>query len=357
MTDSATPKRILELARWAPSGDNTQPWRFEIAAHNHIVVHGFDTRAHCVYDLDGHASQVSIGALLETIALAATRFGLHADVRRREESFEERPVFDVLLRRRDELSEDKLVAYIRKRCVQRRALSTQALSEPQVDALSRSVAPRFELVWFKRWSERAKMALLYFANAKLRLTLPEAYAVHRDVIDWGACTSEDKIPDRALGASAFSLMMMRWAMRSWSRIDALNRYAAGTLAPRIELDLIPGLACGAHCVLIARNAPREIDDYIAVGRALQRFWLTATGLGLQFQPQYTPLVFSRYAREGVAFSHREEAIQKARVIGRRLEKLLGGDVAPRAVFMGRIGAGKSAAARSVRLPLERLMLV
>ena len=22
--------RIIELARWAPSGDNTQPWRFEI---------------------------------------------------------------------------------------------------------------------------------------------------------------------------------------------------------------------------------------------------------------------------------------------------------------------------------------
>jgi nitroreductase len=23
-------EQILDLARWAPSGDNTQPWRFEI---------------------------------------------------------------------------------------------------------------------------------------------------------------------------------------------------------------------------------------------------------------------------------------------------------------------------------------
>ena len=55
---------ILELARWAPSGDNTQPWRFEVIDDHHLVVHAFDTRDHCVYDLDGHPSQIAHGALL-----------------------------------------------------------------------------------------------------------------------------------------------------------------------------------------------------------------------------------------------------------------------------------------------------
>ena len=35
---------------------------------------------------------------------------------------------------------------------------------------------------------------------------------------------------------------------------------------------------------------------------MQRFWLTATSLGLQFQPEYTPLVFARYARERRPFA-------------------------------------------------------
>ena len=52
---------ILDQARWAPSGDNTQPWRFEVRGARHVVVHGFDTRSHCVYDLDGHPSQLSLG--------------------------------------------------------------------------------------------------------------------------------------------------------------------------------------------------------------------------------------------------------------------------------------------------------
>ena len=72
-------EQILDTARWAPSGDNTQPWRFEIVSNNRIVVHAFDTRSHCVYDLDGHPSQLSVGALLETIRIAASGFGLEPE--------------------------------------------------------------------------------------------------------------------------------------------------------------------------------------------------------------------------------------------------------------------------------------
>jgi nitroreductase len=40
---------ILDEARWAPSGDNTQPWRFELRGTMAAAVHEFDTRAHCVF--------------------------------------------------------------------------------------------------------------------------------------------------------------------------------------------------------------------------------------------------------------------------------------------------------------------
>ena len=63
---------ILEIARWAPSGDNTQPWRFEILDDRRFVVHGFDTRDWCLYDIDGRPSQIALGALLENIAIAGS---------------------------------------------------------------------------------------------------------------------------------------------------------------------------------------------------------------------------------------------------------------------------------------------
>ena len=201
---------------------------------------------------------------------------------------------------------------------------------------------------------RAVAAFLNFTAAKIRLTTPEAYRVHRDVIEWSARSSADRVPDAALGASAPTLTLMRWAMASWRRIAILNRFFAGTLAPRLELDLVPGIACAAHCVLIAERAPKTVDDYVAAGRALQRFWLTATSLSLQFQPEYTPLIFARYAREGRYFTAVAPAVRRAQATGMALKRLLGTDFAERAVFMGRIGAGRPAQARSLRLPLEHL---
>ena len=89
----STLEQILELARWAPSGDNTQRWRFEILDTRRLIVHGRDTRDHCVYDLDGHPSQISLGALLETMAIAASTFGLAMQAARRPEAPEARPTF------------------------------------------------------------------------------------------------------------------------------------------------------------------------------------------------------------------------------------------------------------------------
>jgi nitroreductase len=345
---------VLELARWAPSGDNAQPWRFSLRSDTDFVVHGRDTREHCVYDLDGRPSQIAIGCLLETISLAASRFGYTANIERRIDSAEERPEFDIQLRPQPGLAENPLVPFITQRAVQRRALSTRPISNAEKQALVRAVAPGFQLVWFEG-SARTRMAWLNFLNGKLRLTLPEAYPVHRDTIDWNAQFSEDRIPAKAIGASAPSLALMRWAMTSWQRVNALNRFFAGTLVPRIELDLVPGLACGAHCVLVAAHPPTTVDDYLAAGSALQRYWLTAASLGLQFQPAYTPLVFARYVRDGVQFTADHKCERRARNIYSMLEKLLGPDTLGRAVFMGRIGSGRTAVSRSVRLPVARLL--
>lgn len=347
-------EKILDLARWAPSGDNTQPWRFEIANDHHIVVHGFDTRDHCVYDLDGYASQLAIGALLETMAIAARAHGLRAAISRREEAPEQRPVFDVRLEADPGVAPDPLADFIRSRSVQRRRFSTRPLSAEQKQALAAAAATAHcAVVWLESWTERWRAARLMFDNAKLRLTLPEAYAVHREIIEWNARFSVDRVPDQAVGLDPVTLKLTRWVMASWNRVRFFNRYLLGTLAPRLQLDLFPGLACAAHFALIYPKKPQTLDDFVAGGRALQRFWLTATRLGLQLQPEMTPLIFSRYAREGRRFSASPHATAAARRIQHDFERVFGSGVEA-AVFVGRIGQAPAAQARSLRQSLARL---
>jgi len=348
-----TIEQILDLARWAPSGDNTQVWRFEILAPDHVAVHCHDTRDHVVYDLDGHPSQVAHGTLLETLAIAASAHGLRADAARRPGQPDTHPVYDVRLAPDASVQPSPLLAAITVRSVQRRPLSTRALTEQEKQALQAAVGPDHSVQWIEGFGGRWAAARLMFRNAKLRLTMPEAYEVHRSIIDWGKTHSEDKVPDQALGVDNGTLKMMKWAMASWERVNTMNTLM-GTWAPRLQMDLVPGLACAAHFVIQARRAPQTIDDYVAAGRATQRFWLTLTTLGLHMQPEMTPLIFGRYVREGIRFTRLEPLQQAARKLYGQLSGLLGPDPAT-AVFMGRLGAGKAPRARSVRKPLARLM--
>lgn len=346
--------RILELARWAPSGDNTQPWRFELRSEREILVHGYDTRADCVYDLDGWASQLSHGALLETLALAGTRFGQRALLVETMERTPQHILYRVLLEPDPKLVEDPLVASIRERTVQRLPMRNTPLAPEQKQALEAAARP-FAIMWFESLTARRKVAALNSANARIRMSIPEAYAVHRSVIAFGALTSEDRLPAASLGANPLLLATMQWAMASWERTDLVNQLT-GTWMPRLMLDVLPGLLCSAHFALIARDERQGIAARIEAGRAVQRCWLTATVLGLQQQPSYTPLVFSRYAREERRFTRVEPAQDDATRIAGRLDKLLGESQARRIVWLGRLGPATRVNGRSLRLPLERLIV-
>jgi len=351
----ASPMReILQLARWAPSGDNTQPWWFEPLGDDHLRVHGFDTREHCVYDLDGRASRVSVGALLETIRIAAPSFGVRAVVERDEQAPETAPVFDLRFVPDPAAAASPLVACIEPRSVQRRPLSTRPLSATEKSALENAVGADHEIVWLESFAQRWQVATLMFRSAHVRLSIEEAYRVHASVIEWRTTHSIDRMPDAAFGLDPLSLVAMRWAMRSWPRTRFVSRYLGGTIAPRLQLDLAPGLRCAAHVAFVARSDECAQDDF-AAGAAVQRFWLTAERLGLRHQPEITPLVFARYADERRRFTRDGRALREADAVRDRLDRLLGADRRARTVWIGRIGAGAAARARSLRLPLEALL--
>ena len=346
--------QILDLARWAPSGDNSQPWHFEILDAQRFVIHGHDTRDNCMYDLDGRPSQISLGALIQTAEIAASEHGFVLHITRRNGLPDTRPTFDVVLQRQDGLACSPLLAAVAARRVQRRPLSTRALVSAERQALEHAVGSDYKIVWFEGWPARWQWAALLWANAGLRLRLPEAFEVHRRVIHWDARFSPDRIPDQALGVDKLTLALMRQAMTSWQRINFLNTWLGGTIAPRLMMDWLPALACAAHVAILARQPLATVDDHVAGGRAVQRFWLTATQLGLQHQPAITPLVFARYLREERVFTAQSALVETSRKMVDRLDGLLSGKTAS-AVWLGRIGHGAPALARSERRPLTDLL--
>ncbi len=352
MSGSSPLIEILELARWAPSGDNEQGWQFETINEHHVRVYCKDTRDHCVYDLDGHSSQISFGALLENLRIAASAHGWRTAAERRADSAEDAPVFEVRFEPDSAIVADPLIDAIEVRSVQRRPMRTRPLTAVEKQTLERALGPDYQVMWLEGWSTRFQAARLMYNNARLRLTMPEAYEVHRRIIEWDAQYSQDRVPDQALGVDAMTIRLMRWGMKSWRRLEIVNALL-GTWAPRLQMDLIPGLACAAHFAIKAKRAPRDIDDYVAAGRAVQRFWLALTVLGLYMQPEMTPLIFSRYVSSGIRFSRLDKLQVDAAGLQQQLRRLIGAD--DEAVFIGRVGAGPAPHARSLRKPLQQQM--
>lgn len=355
MSPSANLTDILDIARWAPSADNTQPWRFEIQSDDSVLVHGADTRAHCVYDLDGRITQIALGALLETMTIAAAAAGRDCIVVRHQDAPPDRPRFLVRLPRHGVPQTHPLLDYIPSRTVQRRGMSRRPLTGDLKTELAASLGPGWQLQLIEPMGDRLTLATTLFLNGRLRLLLPEAFPVHRDTIRWDGDFSEVGIPAPAVGLDAITLRLTRWAMQEWPRVDFLNRYLAGTWIPCVELDAWPAWACAAQFAIVADRPLRAIDDYVAAGREVQRFWLTVTRLGLQFQPTVSPLVFARYHRESIRYTNDEGCTALGKRVADRLAAQIGPDRLPCVAFMGRIGHGRAPRSRSLRLPLSRLL--
>ena len=347
--------QILDLARWAPSGDNTQPWRFEIVGDDRIAIHGYDTREHVIYDFEGRASHMAHGALLETLRLAATRFGLMAEWSIRPGCPDRAPIYDVTLQAAD-IQEDPLVPFIQTRCVQRRPMRMTPLTAAQKEALIATVGNFYTLQFFESFKERLAVARLLWKNAHLRLTCPEAYRVHRDIIAWSSRYSTDRIPDQAVGVDPLTARLMRWVMQSWERVDFFNRHLGGTIVPRIELDFLPAMSCAAHILMKPDEPLVSLSDYVNTGVTLQRVWLTATSSGLYLQPEMTPVVFRWYVQARRPISTKPEINREAVSLVTRFEALSDAERGEGFVFFFRVGRSDEPVSRSVRKEVGELMV-
>ena len=348
-------EQVLDYARWSPSGDNTQCWRFKLDPDNDMkfTVEAYDTRDHVVYDTDGHSSHLAHGMFLETLEIGANSLGLKVDVES-DLTNESRLKFNISLTEDDSITASPLTPYIKTRTVQRRSMGSRVLTEQERSSLESSLPDGYSIKWFESFDDKLAIAKLNFCNAKTRLTMEEAFSVHQEIIDWNKQFSETKIPEQALGVDWLTARGMQWLFKSWERVLFFNKYLGGTIIPRVQLDFIPSLRSSAHFAIIADEQAKSTQDYIAAGRAIQKFWLTSAKLGFGFQPEQTPVIFSNYLRSEIPFTKNETVVANAQAGKAMFERLV--PDAEKAVFLGRIGRSSLPKSRSTRIPLKDLII-
>ncbi len=354
--------QILEIARWAPSGDNIQPWRFEITSDSSLVIHIPESDILDIYDYAGIPSKVSLGCLIENIRLAA---GIHSlSIQWSYQSIQDKEQLKVALHPLALPEKEPLFEFIALRSVDRNHYHNIRLTCAQKSKLEHSVGSEFSIHWFETDADRWQLSRLNATTTHNRFGLPEAIKVHRHILDWENNYSTNRIPVNSIGVSALTKFIMKWVMRTPKRAEfILGKIPGSTLIPQLEMDLLPGMQCGAHFMLMAKKPNLDNDPAIQIrsGIALQRFWLTASQLGLAMQPSIATLCFAYYGRNDVKFSVQPSALARARKFSLRFSEFCQTKniIPDQVLFMGRIGLpiNEVLKSRSTRMSVKELTII
>ncbi len=349
---------ILHAARWAPSGDNEQPWHFERLGDEAVMVHlAPHDKSNIYHYRDSEPNVLAIGGLLENLRIAASAHG------RRMEWRVETAVDPLRLHVQFTVDAtvfpDRLYAAIGQRSVDRNRYRTRKLTDIERKELEAALNDQLRIDWYSTPADRLRFARLSALGTNIRLRTPEAFPIHQRIIDWELNLSPTKIPANALGLRGSTRWILRRAMRDWGRMRLLNQLG-GARSAALEMDYVPILSSAAAFTL--RFAPttreaREIEDLLHAGSNIQRFWLTATRLGLAMQPTLAILAFAHYGHNDLPFTTEAVLFEKAKQLALGFRRVFGA-VPDDFIFMGRIGEPlpRMGVSRSVRRPVAELMI-
>lgn len=348
--------KILDAARWAPSGDNAQPWRFRRLGSDRFLVRILQEPNNVYEYAGGQPTLISAGGLLETIRIAAARYGYTASWRYKAKS-ELSHIVEVSLSEGKVIEHSPLFDAIRHRSVDRRPYRWGRL-KPATRQLLMSDRPQgVEIEWYESLRWRIKLASLVRQSTLIRLTIPEAFAVHKRIVDWENPNSPRGIPSKSLGLDALTLKIMQWSFNHWDRARLLNNLGSAHFAS-LQMDLAPSLYSSAFFAFrlnrVRSRSAENAEELLRVGEAVQRFWLRATSLGLVLQPCLAVLAFAHYGAELSDFTRNRAAKARAVALSKAVERALG--PLDSLVFLSRIGIPRSNIShRSTRLPLDSLI--
>ncbi len=267
LADEASAHDLIRYATLAPNGHNTQPWHFRIGERQIDIIPDFSRRT-AVVDPDDHHLFVSLGAAAETLSLASAARGMPATITfdpRNQGSVAVRfetarpapsPLFDAITRR-----QSTRAAYD-GRAVPARDLATlvKAAAVPGVDLVLLTDRHRIDrlsdLVLAGNTLQRTDPAFVRELKAWLRFNPRQALRTGDGL--YSVASGNPALPDW-LGPHAFD-----WISTARSENEA---YAA-------QLRSSAGAA-------VFVGAGETAADWVAVGRACQRFALQATALGLK----------------------------------------------------------------------------
>jgi hypothetical protein len=285
-------EKLIRLAVKAPSGDNLQPWRFEIcAAEQTIRILVDETADTSPMNAGQRMARIAIGALAENLRRIAIRSGWKSVCKYSD--------YGIDMAFRDWHETDPVIAdpNVQRRCTNRRLYDRSEVSEALLARARSSSGPveagdGVRTLWItdrkgiSQWSRIIGAADgIIFGTASLRRSFLEnvRFDLSYDAIaEWGLglATLESTLLELT------ALRQVRHIPQWLFRTTRLSRcFSAKT---RALVESSSGLCIGL------REVQDNVSDF-SVGSAMEAAWLALTGADLAVQPMMSLAVLDNIA--------------------------------------------------------------
>lgn len=349
-------EQIIDLARWSPSGDNTQPWRFKLSSKDSFSVLIENPLENDIYDFDGKPTKLGVGCLIESIRLAANKFAksIHWEI---SNSKGQNIIEIKLVHQSNNQDSLGLVDYIEHRSVDRAGYQKTKLPIHLSNSLGSVLDIGYQLTLFTDNNLKNQMIKVNMLGTQIRLVLEEAHRVHQHVIQWDLKKTNYGIPYSITGLNQYTMAFIKKIFNNWNLMYFFNYTLRGAILASFELDYFPGKSTPGFLVI---NAPKSIDsmsdkELIESGMQIQRIWLYLTKMNLVLQPCFVPIIISYYVRNKKQLTDNIRTNNKMIQLTKKFQDL---GLNENTLFITRVGYAKNIKKqiRSNRLDLEQLIL-
>lgn len=299
--------RILEAGCLAPSGGNSQPWRFE-AIDNTINVIAEPEKDHRVLNFRNRGTWVAHGALLENIVVAALHHGYNPTITTFPDPTRPNLTARVILEK-CETQVSPLYDAIFERTTNRKPYDTTPLSTATSDSLiSCTEGLRGEVRLFDERSAIESLAQASSINEVIMFGNKSLHKLFFDELVW----TEQQESDRKSGLYLKTMELQPpqqkalQLLKHWGAMRFVNLLGFNNMIAK-DNAAVYATASAIGAILVANND----ESFIDAGRLMERLWLTSTASGLSF-----------HLMTGVLFMHQSIAAGEIEVLSLKESELI-----------------------------------
>lgn len=273
-------KKILEAGIQAPSGSNSQPWKFQVSG-NQIKLIAVPEKDHPVLNFGIRGTLIAHGALIENIKIAAENFGYKTSINIFPDKTDLNITAIINLEKAEPVEND-LYDAIYKRVTNRKHYRSSPLSRDQKRDLL-SVIPGNSNCLVKFIDDPARKKELAEAMSLSEYIIFNNKYLHRIMFEELVFTEKEE-KERKSGLYLKTLELkppQQVAIRlfkRWLIMNLLNKLGVAKTIKKENAETY--IDSAAICAIICEERK---ENFIETGIVLQRFWLKAITIGLSAQ--------------------------------------------------------------------------